>query len=89
MNNCVGIANTKFFLLFLVYTFSYCLFAISMCITYIIHRVKVVSEPVYLLVVVALIGLYGLFFSAFTISMFVDSIGKLKSGNTGKSDSLM
>lgn len=59
-----------------------------MCITYIIHRVKVVSEPVYLLVVVALISLYAIFFSAFTISMLVDSIGKLKSGNTGKNDSL-
>ena len=42
------------------------------------------TEPVYYLVLTLMESLYGLFFAAFTISMFVESIGLVTSGTTGK-----
>ena len=84
INNCVGILNTKFFLLFLVYTFLYCIYSIVLCICYFVHRMTVETEPVYYLVLTLMVSLYGLFFAAFTISMFVESIGLVTSGTTGK-----
>ena len=55
------------------------------------HCMSVESEPTYYLVLTLIESLYGLFFAAFTISMFVESIGLVTSGTTGKrieSDSL-
>ena len=82
INNCVGIGTMKPFVLFLVYTFFYCLLAIVLCASFFVHELSIEVEVPWKLFTTAIVALLGLFFCVFTASMFVDIMTVIRSGTT-------
>lgn len=79
----MGIANTKFFILFLFYTFVFCVIAVLVSVSFYIHRLTVESESYPLMLASAVVLFCGFFFAIFTAIMFVDIISVVRSGITG------
>ena len=75
----MGIANTKFFILFLFYTFVFCVIAVFVSVSFYIHRLTVETESYPLMLASAVV----IFFAIFTLIMFVDIISVVRSGVTG------
>lgn len=79
----MGIANTKFFILFLFYTFVFCVIAVFVSVSFYIHRLTVESESYPLMLASAVVIFCGFFFAIFTSIMFVDIVSVVRSGITG------
>ena len=79
----MGIANTKFFILFLFYTFVFCVIAVFVSASFYIHRLTVETESYPLMLASAVVIFCGFFFAIFTLIMFVDIISVVRSGVTG------
>lgn len=79
----MGIANTKFFILFLFYTFVFCVIAVFVQCPFIsiVSPWKRRGYP--LMLASAVVIFCGFFFAIFTLIMFVDIISVVRSGVTG------
>ena len=82
INNCVGIGTMKFFVLFLVYTFFYCLQAIVLFGYFFGYQLSIDSEESWKYFCSAIFALLALFFTIFTLSMFCDITSVIRSGTT-------
>ena len=82
INNCVGIGTMKFFVLFLVYTFFYCLQAIFLFGYFFGYQLSIDSEESWKYFCSAIFALLALFFTIFTLSMFCDITSVIRSGTT-------
>lgn len=78
VNNCVGIGNHKFFLLFVFYTFCTCVYAMALvvarfvnCLGHIEKHEPCLDEPTHLLGLIGLV-VESLLFGMFTCCMVID-----------------
>ena len=72
----------KFFVLFLVYTFFYCLLAIFLFGYFFGYQLSIDSEESWKYFCSAIFALLALFFTIFTLSMFCDITSVIRSGTT-------
>ena len=84
INNCVGMLNTKYFVLFLLYTFIYCAFAFVCTLISFFNNFPFESD---LWLLVCTIGsafmlLFSTLFGVFCLMMFLDLIITICSGQT-------
>ena len=86
INNCVGIANTKFFILFTFYTFLFCLLNLVIVACFFIFRDPMDNGDVVMTLCLlgAIIMLLAIFFIMFTAAMLCDSLGMVRTGTTGR-----
>ena len=84
INNCVGMLNTKYFVLFLLYTFIYCAFAFACTLISFFYTFPFEND---LWLLVCTIGsvfllLFSALFGVFSLMIFLDLIITICSGQT-------
>ena len=78
----MGVANIKFFVLFLVYTFLYCSVGTALGVFFFIHRMTIESEESFRMIGNGVVVIFGGFFTIFTCTMFCDTFSVIQSGTT-------